>query len=176
MTSLQLTIVNWSWSASLPCNVIEVGLQNQKQRAPHDHEKMWLWFGYAFDGSMVYSAYGAFSRWIRHWNIMINFKHLVAHLNHIQVQQKLAKVLAFIIEHFGAPSNVEPRILVFTIIPWCTLMCMLHKNDNYRKRQIFPDMGRQIRNPQLLSIQMGYGMSFGHSNPFQRPVKKRDRS
>ena len=29
---------------------------------------------------------------------------------------------------------------------------------------------RQIRNPQLLSFQMRYGMSFEHSDPFQRPV------
>ena len=30
--------------------------------------------------------------------------------------------------------------------------------------------GGQIRNPQLLSFQMRYGMSFEHSDPFQRPV------
>ena len=116
MTSQQLTIVNRSGSSSVPCSVIEVGLQNKMQSAPHDHEKMCLRY-LSFDGKMDCLAYGALSRWIRKCNIMITFKRLVAHLNHIQMQYKTwQKLLAFIIEHFGAPSNVEPWILVFTII------------------------------------------------------------
>ena len=50
-------------------------------------------------------------------------------------------------------------------------MSMLHKNENYRKKDGFSQTwGRQIQNPQLLSFQMRYGMSFDHSEPFQQPV------
>ena len=47
---------------------------------------------------------------------------------------------------------------------------MPHKNENDKKDGLSQAWGRQIRNPQLLSFQIRYGMSFGHSDPFQRPV------
>ena len=101
MTSQQLTMVNQSASSTATCNVIEVGLQNKKQRAHYDHDgvinvrRMWLWFGYALDGNMLCLFYGALSRYIWHCNIMITFKRLVAHLKPIRLQQKLAKSTCF---------------------------------------------------------------------------------
>ena len=40
----QLTMVNQPASSIATCNVIAIGVQNKKQRARYDHEKMWLWF------------------------------------------------------------------------------------------------------------------------------------
>ena len=40
MTSQQLTMVKQSASSTATCNVIKVGLQNKKQRARYDHEKI----------------------------------------------------------------------------------------------------------------------------------------
>ena len=75
-------------------------------------------------------------------------------------------------EHYPGTRHAGPTNSAGTVKPAGGNKCACYTKIKITEKDGFSQTwGRQIRNPQLLSIQMRYGMSFGHSDPFQRPVK-----
>ena len=74
-------------------------------------------------------------------------------------------------EHYSGTRHAGPTNSAGTVKPAGGNKCACYTKIKITEKDGFSQTwGRQIRNPQLLSIQMRYGMSFEHSDPFQRPV------